>query len=1192
MATEFNYVANIDTTRIMGAVAEIRSQLGMALGSATGFGSPAAGIVGGGAGGGGAPYAAQQMLAGFGNFTPSMFGGTFTNSAMAYTPHYGMMQAQSTFAQERQIHQGGLAAAARAAPPGVAAADHFMAIESNLINRQIDAKHQAQFAASSTFYSGAGGLMAGVGADMLAAPIGAYAGGKIASRLFGGGAAGAGKFVGGLAAGWMAFDWAMDEVGGDIQEHFANVERIGGVTKELGEIAGAGRGLGRTKRYDLGVAARGAAGDLKMDVQEMGDILSIGRNMGMLPGSTDPSKARDQFREFAQAVDEGAQILKTSLSGAAQVIKSATSHGMTAQEGVIKAAAMGGPGAFNRYMAFGDSGGRMAEANLLSREQGFGLFTGAVGAASGAGLSGAEMRMMGGRYGAAGVIGQTQMAAALSPMGDMQLMAAMTGEGLGGMMDLPGQAMQAMGEGGDFIGNAIRFQTHKREMMRGVGAKGIRTMARNQLQGVADILQDLSPSLSGNDAQRFAAMQMYGLNEVQAKTYVGGLSGGGGGGGLGGAGAGRALVAMQGAMLGDVSPSALGGGGGGGPDTTNSMITGAMLGAMAPGPFALPGAALGAAVGYAYSKWDSISNFFSGDSPPLFDSAEKKADFYQRKQAQEYDQSMATAKARVGYLDLDQGVASQVYRADLGGTRLNLDAMGSPMASQRTRGALLAAGLKTVGAGAGTVRVGGEYFDATEAQEIFQGLGKKTTALTDDQEREVLGVAANAATATGGRAKAREFANAYAVATGDIPAWANDPTMTRLASDRLLKLGGELVEIGGGSDALREEMSRSGVGGDLFRKLVKDVTGKALPALNEEYHAGVAVTGGAQGADRLAASRTRAFIRDATGGVTRSDESFESLGGQSLNNFWLSDAKKEVKKIKRQYANRTGIVWEETGRSSGEITRERKESKSETEAARVKYESDLSEAEGRVDYFEQGASSLYEQKLESSEYYGRFFDAVNARKGLTGEDLAEKKEQARRLWISVEDDARRHLPEGASVRRMDIDERIMRRQSTLGIGALVRTGDSFARALGMSGAGVSAEEHSSRKAGVESISQGIGGVFSGVFGDAAGKTVQEAAKKALGSASEQSLPDRLSKTSLKGLTTSFVEEILKPTGGTPKKKRKRSSGGGTLQRAVGWGSRESAMDSINRSIKNTDKSVRRTRDMVEDLDKRMKGVEK
>src|SRR5690606_26124907 len=157
-------------------------------------------------------------------------------------------------------------------------------------------------------------------------------------------------------------------------------------SRELGEIVGAGRNLGRSARYDLGVAARQAASDLRMDVNEMADILSLGRQTGMLPNATDPARAREQYREFARAIQEGAQILGTSLAGATQVIKAATAQGMSAQEGIIRAAGMGG-----------------AEAFLTQMSQ---------------------------RAAAASFIGATHMAMSRSPIGTLQLMSAMGGSSM------------------------------------------------------------------------------------------------------------------------------------------------------------------------------------------------------------------------------------------------------------------------------------------------------------------------------------------------------------------------------------------------------------------------------------------------------------------------------------------------------------------------------------------------------------------------------------------------------------------------------------------------------------------------------------------------------------------------------------------------------------------------------------------
>ena len=85
------------------------------------------------------------MFAGFGP-VQSMFGGTFTNPAMALNPHYGMVQAQTSLEEEWGIHRGGLAAAQQMKPPGVSAATYALGVESNFINRQLDASHGAAMA--------------------------------------------------------------------------------------------------------------------------------------------------------------------------------------------------------------------------------------------------------------------------------------------------------------------------------------------------------------------------------------------------------------------------------------------------------------------------------------------------------------------------------------------------------------------------------------------------------------------------------------------------------------------------------------------------------------------------------------------------------------------------------------------------------------------------------------------------------------------------------------------------------------------------------------------------------------------------------------------------------------------------------------------------------------------------------------
>lgn len=766
MPTEFNIRATLDESAIMPQLTNIRSQIGMALSSPTGFQDPSMGIAGSGAGAfsdfsGGAVSGFRQMMAGFsqGGFLGGAgFGGTFTNSNMAYTPHYGAIQANTSIAQEWQNHRYGLAAAEQMRPPGVSAANYFLAVEKNHIDRQMEARDQAASQARASFWTGVGGLAGGEAGAMLGGIAGGAAGSKIASRLFGSGAAGAGRFVGGLAGAFFAFDAASDYVGGRIQKHYAEIEQERGIIRELGEISGAGRNLSRSQRVELGIAAKGAAKDINMDVQEMGDILALSRQVGMLPSATDPSKAREQYRDFAKAVEEGAQILQTSLAGATAVIKSAVQAGMTAKEGIIKAAAAGGPEEFMaaqaRARAFGAAGAATGLGMGYTAAQGSQMFTGSLGAVGGAGLTSDEMRMMGGRYGAAQFLGSAQMAAAKSPIGDLQLMAAMGGGELGGLMDLPGQALGAVSTPGDMIG----FMVHRNELRRGIGSKGIRTMAMQQISAGGEMIQDLFEGVSERDAQRFFAENVLGMSNEQAKLYVGGVGrSGGGAGGTSEAharGVARAAMAMQGTMLGrEVGPAPTMRSGGGGfsfGDVLGGALTGGMIGSLVGGPITPITTVGGAIVGGGYSlikqglggigaAWDAI--WGGGET------AEKA----ERRMAAEYDRRIAAAKEKIGFIDVDETITTGFLRSDLGGVRLSADAV-SGKAGQLTAGSLYAAGLRPVEAGAGTIEAGGQFWDATAAQRVANRLtAKRSLSAKDDQALNLVAYEGGFSQAASGR---------------------------------------------------------------------------------------------------------------------------------------------------------------------------------------------------------------------------------------------------------------------------------------------------------------------------------------------------------------------------------------------------------------------------------------------------------
>lgn len=744
MSTDLNYVARVDTTNVMSSVAEIRSQIGMAFSSPTGFAAPSMAIAGGGFSGmnnvsSGVSAQFQNMFAGFGP-SSSMFG-THTNPAMALSPHYGMNMAQTSLEEEWRVHRGGLAIAQQMKPPGVSAASYALGVEANFINRQLDANHAATMAAQSTFYAGVGGLAAGEAASAVAAPLGAAAGGAIATRLFGAGAAGAGKMLGGLGAAWFAFDAANEYIGGKIEKHYAEIEQIQGTTRELGELAGAGRGLNRMQRTELGIAARHASRDLGMDVQEMGDILALGRQGGMLPTATDPGKAREQYRDFARAIEEGAQVLQTSLAGATQVIKAAAQQGMSAQEGIVRAAGAGGADVWlaqqARMSAFGAAGAGVGMSMGFTSAQGSSMFTGSLGAAAGAGLSGDEMKIVGGRFGAAQFLGTTQMAMASSPMGNMQMMAAMGGGLPGaGMMDLPGSAIEGlMSGGGDFLSNAGRFLVHQNEYRRGIGASGIRTLARQQIEMGGEMIAGLMPDLSANEAERMYAMSM-GMNPDQAKLLVGGVGRGGGGsrigGGMGADAQARAIEALQESKLRSNFTA---------PDLESGprsfglgyTIDGAITGGMVGGP---KGALVGGAAGFVVGNLGALKDLggqIFGSGPGLFSSSEEKADYYERRQAAEYERRMGAAKDRIGYVGVDVGATSRFLRADLGGARLSLDGL-APGAGGVTESALVAMGVRQVAAGPGTVQRGGRFYSMSDVQSVASGVLWDQQATTREQD--------------------------------------------------------------------------------------------------------------------------------------------------------------------------------------------------------------------------------------------------------------------------------------------------------------------------------------------------------------------------------------------------------------------------------------------------------------------------
>lgn len=724
MSTEFNYVVKLDTTSVMGSLAEVRNQVGMAFGG-----------MGGGGGGAG-----TQMMRGLEKGLMSGFGRTHTDPGMAYDPHYGQVHATTTRGQEKAVANHGLAAAEAMRPPGVSAYEYAMGVHGNAIDRQNGARRDATMAAQSTFFSGVAGLGAAEVSYLGGAMVGKSVGGAVAKRFLGAGAAGAGRMIGGMGLGIAAAFAAEDYVGGRIRDHYAEVEKISGVTNEMADIVGGGRGLSKVAEYRLGMAAVGAAKDVNMDSQQMGAIASLARNTGMLPSSTDPDKVRKMLGDYAKAIDEGASALHTSLGNAAMIAKSASGQGIGAEEAFLRAGSAGGAEQYlaqnARRNAFGNQGGQFGLQQRLTQKQGFDMFTGAIGQAAGAGMSSDASQVLGGKYGTAQLLAVGQMGAATSSMGDMQLMAASGGFSGGSMLDMPGQAMAAMSQGGDFVSNMLKFQVNKDELRRGIGAKGIRTMAKQQLVAGGEMIRQLAPGLSDRESESIFVQNNMGMNPTQAMAYVGGMhSKAGGGGGRKDTGAGYAgrLEAFEGLEMHRAGLAALGtfdkktssdyaGGYGFG---MGMMVEGALIGgSIGSAPGAIAGAVSGFAVGNYNAAKDFAGDLFGGGGPGIMSSAETKANHYNLRERADHDSKIAAFKDRYGSVDLNMEVAARINQAPLRRATLSADGNMSEAAAARYGGFADMSGVSTMEAGPGATTINGRSYNTNELRKATRDLSK------------------------------------------------------------------------------------------------------------------------------------------------------------------------------------------------------------------------------------------------------------------------------------------------------------------------------------------------------------------------------------------------------------------------------------------------------------------------------------
>lgn len=757
MATEFNYVVNLDQSRVQSSAVELSSTLQMALArgiqgaqlqaplsgttisdavgtAATGFNNFATGFQ-------------RFPTPGVGVFSP-MVGQTYTNADIAYSPHWGMRQAETSLEQEWLVDRYGLGAAQRMKPPGVGATEFGLAVERNFVDRKIEAGHAAFTAARTTIMSGAAGLAGWTAGEVLGGAVGGFVGARF-------GVAGLGKiaggFLGGMAGDSLASDFA--------EQHYALREQQRGIMTELGEIAGGGLGYSASQRFGFGAAAVQAARALGMDVQQMGDIMAGARQMGMLPSSLTSGKAtasevREDLLNLARSIEEGATALHTSGQKAMAMIRGMTGMGFGAHEGVsalVRMGASSGLGAEAMY-GIGMQGASVARQNLMSGRIGFDLFTGSVLAASGAGMRREELAMLGGVAGAGQLLAMHQIAEARGPMGTMQSMAGLTGRPLSGdLYGLGAQALEGLNQGGDLLSNYVHFSVNQDRYAQAGGARGVRARAKQQLMTSVHFLRELG--IGGSDAELGAfSLIQEGYNPVQARFVANATLRGGAGGGRSFAGEAAVLEMEQdeslnrqavaearkytplanvraalGAFTDEARQSPW-------QTVLQTTVGGATVGNFVPGVGTLVGGLGGLAVGLGIAWWNHSSGE-TGLSPEQTEQVKAAAPKDRQAMIEGFllanrkDRELGKVEEKFGRVKFDRGnrgdidLLRRAMTGNLSETVLDLDATNATFAKAT---AALAEASGITGAesgGRGTIRMGGRFYNIGELKQLDE-LGK------------------------------------------------------------------------------------------------------------------------------------------------------------------------------------------------------------------------------------------------------------------------------------------------------------------------------------------------------------------------------------------------------------------------------------------------------------------------------------
>jgi len=494
-----DYTLNFDTSKLSSTAYEVRSILSTTLGGAA---SGVSSFMG--AASGAAHMMGMGMNSGFSQVR------SFTDPAMAYQSHYGIIGAESQLSREWAAYSRGPVGVAGFTPPGVGAAAYSQRLMENFYSRRSEAT---------------AGFMRGALPEAVSSAVGfaAFKVGGAAASAMGMGFAGTAAlgFVAPMAIAYGTHKFATEAI--------ARGDRMAGEVTQLGKIVTEGRGLGVATTQEYGVGLSKIADRMSITKPELGDIVSGIRGMGMMPRTGDVKESLSQFEGMAKDIHDIAVGMQTSLGNATRYLKNVEQMGLgKGSSGVFAAAGMAeGLGtSLGGLISHVGQGRRIGMATGVGAGTGGGVylqsaFAGAQGLGS---LTGGEQLMVGGAMGLGRSFGRHAMQNALGSMGQMQLMAMMGSQGAqglpGSMMGTLNQAAQNMFSGGNAASNLLNFSNNRTRMLGQLGATGIRQMQAHGISTQAQMFMKMFPGVSEQAAIQHIAMGQ-GMSEHVARGMSG-----------------------------------------------------------------------------------------------------------------------------------------------------------------------------------------------------------------------------------------------------------------------------------------------------------------------------------------------------------------------------------------------------------------------------------------------------------------------------------------------------------------------------------------------------------------------------------------------------------------------------------------------------------------------------------------------